>query len=69
MLCRTPSVLVGLALDDLAGETEPVNVPGVPLELFPSWSRKMRNTLEIIAARPETARTIASGNRHAVRDA
>ena len=49
-LCRTPAQLVGLSLDDLDGETEPVNVPGVGADKFPSWTRKMRHDLETIAS-------------------
>jgi 4-alpha-glucanotransferase len=51
-LCRIRTPLVGLSLDDLAGETEPVNLPGIRTGVGPghyfNWSRRMRLSLEDI---------------------
>jgi 4-alpha-glucanotransferase len=53
-LALTPSVLVGVALDDVAGETDPVNVPGVGQEQHPSWTRRMTMSLTRLREDPET---------------
>ena len=45
-LCAGSSLLVSLALDDLALETESVNKPGVPMEEHASWSRRMSVSLD-----------------------
>jgi 4-alpha-glucanotransferase len=58
-LARTPAPLVGLSLDDLAAETTPVNVPGIGPDRFPTWSRKMRLTLEELRRDPDVARILA----------
>jgi 4-alpha-glucanotransferase len=45
-LCATPAALVGVSLDDLAAEHEPVNLPGVAPERHPSWTRRLRVSLD-----------------------
>ena len=62
-LCRTPSALVGLALDDLAGETEAVNLPGVGPDKHPSWKRKMRMTVDELRASDEVREALRCGTR------
>ncbi len=68
-LCRTPSVLVGLSLDDLAGERTPINLPGVPQERHRSWVRRMQPSLDDLFADARVRRMLAavSADRRAFR--
>ena len=54
-LCSTPAALVGVYLEDLVGEREPVNLPGVSADLFRSWTRRLSHSLETLASDPEVA--------------
>lgn len=56
-LGRTPSELVGVALDDLALETDPVNIPGTTNDRYPNWRRKMHRALDELAG-PESTRSL-----------
>ncbi len=47
-LSASPAQLIGASLDDLAGEHDPVNVPGVGADKYPSWRRRTRMTMEEI---------------------
>jgi 4-alpha-glucanotransferase len=58
-LARTPAPLVGVSLDDLAGEEEPVNLPGIPVRRYRSWSRRMKRPIEELLADPAVRRVLA----------
>lgn len=62
-LCSTPCPLVGLSLDDLSGETEPVNVPGVSIERHPSWTRRMRLPAEELPSDPRVQTALRGATR------
>jgi len=58
-LARTPAALLGLALDDLTGEVEPVNVPGTGPKEHPNWSRRLRLAVDMLAADPQVKEALA----------
>jgi len=49
-LCRSPAALVGISVDDIVGERNPVNLPGVGPDDFPSWTRRLRLSVETLRA-------------------
>ncbi len=74
-LCATPCRLVGLSLDDLGGEVEPLNLPGVASDRHPSWVRRMRKPVEKLFDDSRARRMLAvvpadrrlSGRQHLVK--
>lgn len=57
-LRRTPSWLVGLSLDDLTGEVEPVNLPGVAPDQWSSWTRRMKVSVEEMTTSADVRRAL-----------
>ena len=57
-LARSATALAALQLEDLLGETLPVNVPGTDRE-YPNWQRKVSADIEDLAARVDLARYFA----------
>jgi glycogen debranching enzyme GlgX/4-alpha-glucanotransferase len=57
-LAETPSRLVTLQVDDLTGETEPLNKPGTDRER-PNWRRRLKMSVEEIAGSDIPARVAA----------
>jgi 4-alpha-glucanotransferase len=59
-LCATPARLVGVALDDLAGEDEPINLPGVAPERHASWTRRMSASIADVFGSERARRALAA---------
>jgi 4-alpha-glucanotransferase len=55
VLSQTPSMLVAIALDDILGEREQLNIPGTVTE-HPNWRRKITVPLEELAGHPQFTR-------------
>ncbi len=66
-LCRTPAAMVGLNLDDLVGETDPVNLPGVPCDRHPSWTRRLATPVEALAGDPQVRAALRCARRRRTR--
>jgi 4-alpha-glucanotransferase len=66
-LGHTPAPLVGVYLDDLVGETDPVNIPGVVADRYPGWSRRLSLPLERLASTPSVSAALRGLERRALR--
>ena len=58
-VARTPSQIMLVQADDLAGETDPLNVPGTDRE-WPNWRRRVHVPVEDLGAGELAARIIAA---------
>jgi 4-alpha-glucanotransferase len=58
-LCKSPAALVGISLEDILGERDPVNLPGVGPDEYPSWTRRLRVTVDELRA--DSTFTVALG--------
>jgi 4-alpha-glucanotransferase len=66
-LGRTPAPIVGVSYDDLSGEREPVNLPGVAPQRFPIWVRRPRLPIEDMGQDAVATRILAALSRRAIR--
>ncbi len=57
-VARSQSMLAAIQLDDLVGETEPVNIPGTYRE-YPNWRRKLSIPIEAIFSDDRWRRLVA----------
>ena len=58
LIASTPSRIMLIQADDLAGETDPLNVPGTDRE-WPNWRRRVSAPVETLAEAPLARRIIA----------
>jgi 4-alpha-glucanotransferase len=65
-LSRTPAPLLGVSFDDLSGEREPVNLPGVSPRRFPLWVRRPRLAVEQLGTDPTATRILQAVARRAL---
>jgi 4-alpha-glucanotransferase len=66
-LSRTPAPLLGVSFDDLSGEREPVNLPGVSPHRFPIWVRRPRLAVEALGTDATATRLLHAVARRALR--
>jgi glycogen debranching enzyme GlgX/4-alpha-glucanotransferase len=60
LLARTEALLCAAALDDVALEVDSLNVPGVASPEHPSWSKRMRASVETLSKDPVVLRCLAA---------
>lgn len=59
-LAESPAWLVGVSLDDIAGESEAVNLPGVSPDRYPAWQRRMTMPLEQLFGDPDVVAALGT---------
>lgn len=62
-LARTPAPLVAVWLEDLLGETRPVNLPGVGPAQFAGWRRRLATGIEQAFADPGARQMLIAARR------
>jgi len=67
-LSQTGAPLIGLWLDDLVGETDPVNMPGIGVDRYPSWSRRLGRDLESLGEDVDVRRAVEAVAERRLRD-